>query len=90
MVCESIIILIQNTIFMLLILSVFLCLSLRDSFTNFLKFMGHLSYQCDKLLGDRALIAFLQRERYDLAILDAFNPCSFILAHKLGTSATPL
>lgn len=49
--------------------------------------MGHLSYQCDKLLGDKEIITFLQRERYDIAILDAFNPCSFILAHKLGISA---
>lgn len=49
--------------------------------------MGHLSYQCDKLLGDKEIITFLQRERYDITILDAFNPCSFILARRLGTSA---
>lgn len=49
--------------------------------------MGHLSHQCDKLLGDKEVITFLQRERYDIAILDAFNPCSFLLARKLGTSA---
>ncbi|XP_071775662.1 UDP-glucuronosyltransferase 3A1-like [Centroberyx gerrardi] len=46
--------------------------------------MGHLSYQCDRLLGDGEMMAFLQGERYDIAILDAFNPCSFILARKLG------
>ncbi|XP_056152739.1 UDP-glucuronosyltransferase 3A1-like [Lampris incognitus] len=45
--------------------------------------MGHLSYQCEKLLGDRQMLAFLHREQYDLAVIDAFNPCSFILAHKL-------
>ncbi|KAM9858602.1 UDP-glucuronosyltransferase 3A1-like [Aulostomus maculatus] len=56
----------------------------RDNFNNFLNFMGHLSYQCDKLLGDNDIITFLRRERYDIAILDAFNPCSFILAHKIG------
>lgn len=59
-------------------------LSLRDNFSAFLTFMGHLSYQCDKLLGDDELTRFLQRERYDIAVLDAFNPCSFILAQKLG------
>lgn len=48
--------------------------------------MRHLSYQCDKLLGDKDVISFLQKERFDITILDAFNPCSFILAHKLGTS----
>lgn len=46
--------------------------------------MGHLSFQCDKLLGDKEMINFLLRERYDITILDAFNPCSFILAQKLG------
>ncbi|KAI3372718.1 hypothetical protein L3Q82_023179 [Scortum barcoo] len=56
----------------------------RDNFNTFLNFMGHLSHQCDKLLGDKEIITFLQRERYDITILDAFNPCSFILAHKLG------
>ncbi|XP_068461133.1 LOW QUALITY PROTEIN: UDP-glucuronosyltransferase 3A1-like [Clinocottus analis] len=56
----------------------------RDNFNNFLNFMGHLSYQCDRLLGDTEMITFLQRERYDIAVLDAFNPCSFILARKLG------
>lgn len=47
--------------------------------------MGHLSYQCDKLLENKEIVTFLQRERYDVIILDAFNPCSFILARKLGT-----
>ncbi|XP_056274324.1 UDP-glucuronosyltransferase 3A1-like, partial [Pseudoliparis swirei] len=56
----------------------------RENFNNFLKFMGHLSHQCDRLLGDTEMMTFLQRERYDIAILDAFNPCSFILARKLG------
>uniref|UniRef100_A0A3Q3MBN5 glucuronosyltransferase n=1 Tax=Labrus bergylta TaxID=56723 RepID=A0A3Q3MBN5_9LABR len=48
--------------------------------------MGHLSYQCDKLLEDKEIIPFLKKERYDIAILDAFNPCSFILARKLGVN----
>ncbi|XP_068559693.1 UDP-glucuronosyltransferase 3A1-like isoform X1 [Cebidichthys violaceus] len=56
----------------------------RDNLNNFLNFMGHLSYQCDGLLGDEEMMTFLQRERYDIAVLDAFNPCSFILARKLG------
>lgn len=47
--------------------------------------MGHLSYQCDKLLENKEIITFLQHEHYDIIILDAFNPCSFILARKLGT-----
>lgn len=47
--------------------------------------MGQLSYQCDKLLENKEIITFLQRQRYDILILDAFNPCSFILARKLST-----
>uniref|UniRef100_A0A8C5H7C5 glucuronosyltransferase n=1 Tax=Gouania willdenowi TaxID=441366 RepID=A0A8C5H7C5_GOUWI len=57
---------------------------LRDHFNGFLKFVGHLSHQCDNLLGNKETITFLQKEKYDIIILDAFNPCSFILAHKLG------
>ncbi|CAG09613.1 unnamed protein product, partial [Tetraodon nigroviridis] len=56
----------------------------RETFNNFLTFMGHLSYQCDKLLENTEIMTFLQRELYDTIILDAFNPCSFILARKLG------
>ncbi|XP_070821217.1 UDP-glucuronosyltransferase 3A1-like [Chaetodon trifascialis] len=56
----------------------------RDNLSIFLKFMGHLSYQCDQLLGDKEMITFLQKEHYDIIILDGFNPCSFILARKLG------
>ncbi|TWW60642.1 UDP-glucuronosyltransferase 3A1-like [Takifugu flavidus] len=56
----------------------------RETFNNFLKFMGHLSHQCDKLLENKEIITFLQHENYDVIILDAFNPCSFILARKLG------
>uniref|UniRef100_A0A672J1U6 glucuronosyltransferase n=1 Tax=Salarias fasciatus TaxID=181472 RepID=A0A672J1U6_SALFA len=57
-----------------------------NNFNDFLNFMEHLSFQCDKLLGDKEMITFLQRENYNIIILDAFNPCSFILAHKLGVS----
>ncbi|KAJ0019737.1 hypothetical protein NQD34_007306, partial [Periophthalmus magnuspinnatus] len=56
----------------------------RDNFNGFLKFMGHLSYQCGRLLEDEKMMSFLQIEHYDIAVLDALNPCSFILARKLG------
>ncbi|XP_020793597.2 UDP-glucuronosyltransferase 3A1-like [Boleophthalmus pectinirostris] len=46
--------------------------------------MGHLSYQCGRLLEDEKMMSFLQNENYDVAVLDALNPCSFILARKLG------
>ncbi|KAG9354956.1 hypothetical protein JZ751_001669 [Albula glossodonta] len=56
----------------------------RDDFNIFLNFMGHLAYQCDLILSDSDLIDGLRNESFDLAILDAFNPCSFLLAHFLG------
>ncbi|XP_072289208.1 UDP-glucuronosyltransferase 3A1-like isoform X2 [Eucyclogobius newberryi] len=56
----------------------------RDDFSGFLTFMGHLSHQCGRLLGDEKMMTFLQKEHYDVTVLDAFNPCSFILARKLG------
>ncbi|XP_076005507.1 UDP-glucuronosyltransferase 3A1-like isoform X2 [Genypterus blacodes] len=56
----------------------------RNTFNSYLLFLEQLSYQCDKLLGDEDLMSFLQTEQYDIAIIDAFHPCSFILARKLG------
>ncbi|KAK7933525.1 hypothetical protein WMY93_004421 [Mugilogobius chulae] len=56
----------------------------REDFTGFLNFMGHLSYQCGRLLGDTKIMSFLHKQHFDVAVLDAFNPCSFILARKLG------
>uniref|UniRef100_A0A3P8WRN2 glucuronosyltransferase n=1 Tax=Cynoglossus semilaevis TaxID=244447 RepID=A0A3P8WRN2_CYNSE len=70
---------------LLLVLLLLLYRAMRDSFNNFLNFMGHLSYQCDKLLEDKETVSFLQRQQFDIIVLDAFNPCSFILARKLGT-----
>ncbi|XP_036382782.1 UDP-glucuronosyltransferase 3A1-like [Megalops cyprinoides] len=46
--------------------------------------MGHLAYQCDLILSDSRLMDTLRGESFDLAILDAFNPCSFLLASLLG------
>ncbi|XP_061117562.1 UDP-glucuronosyltransferase 3A1-like [Conger conger] len=56
----------------------------RDRFSDFLHFMGHLAYQCDLILSDTGLMDSLRRENFDLAILDAFMPCTFLLAHSLG------
>uniref|UniRef100_A0A3B4A048 UDP-glucuronosyltransferase n=1 Tax=Periophthalmus magnuspinnatus TaxID=409849 RepID=A0A3B4A048_9GOBI len=65
-------------------LTIMIISTLRDNFNGFLKFMGHLSYQCGRLLEDEKMMSFLQIEHYDIAVLDALNPCSFILARKLG------
>ncbi|XP_076005553.1 UDP-glucuronosyltransferase 3A1-like [Genypterus blacodes] len=56
----------------------------RSNFNSYLLLLEHWSYQCDKLLGDEDLMSFFQTEHYDIAIVDAFHPCSFVLARKLG------
>uniref|UniRef100_W5N509 UDP-glucuronosyltransferase n=1 Tax=Lepisosteus oculatus TaxID=7918 RepID=W5N509_LEPOC len=56
----------------------------RDSFSIYLKFLGHLAYQCDNILADSELMGFLKQESYDIVLLDAFNPCSFLVAEWLG------
>ncbi|XP_066568291.1 UDP-glucuronosyltransferase 3A1 [Amia ocellicauda] len=56
----------------------------RDTFSNYVKLMGHFAYQCDNILGDSNLMDFLKREAFEMALLDAFNPCSFLLAEWLS------
>ena len=56
----------------------------RDSFSGALNFMGHLAYQCDLILSDTNMMDSLRRDNFDLAIVDAFIPCSFLVAHFLG------
>ncbi|MGH0191358.1 UNVERIFIED_CONTAM: hypothetical protein FKN15_060992 [Acipenser sinensis] len=46
--------------------------------------MGQLAHQCDYLLGDSELKESLKQEKFDIALLDAFNPCSFLVAEWLG------
>ncbi|XP_066458537.1 UDP-glucuronosyltransferase 3A1-like isoform X2 [Eleutherodactylus coqui] len=56
----------------------------RSDYKNFLNFMTELSYQCNITLHQSEIFSFLKEEKYDLAIIDAFNPCSFLVVEKLG------
>ncbi|XP_063050637.1 UDP-glucuronosyltransferase 3A1-like [Engraulis encrasicolus] len=56
----------------------------RSNFSGFLSFMGHLAYHCDLILSDSELMSSLREESFDMALLDAFNPCSFLVASFLG------
>ncbi|XP_041110761.1 UDP-glucuronosyltransferase 3A1-like [Polyodon spathula] len=56
----------------------------RDSLSGYIRFMGQLAHQCDYLLGDSQLKESLKQEKFDIALLDAFNPCSFLVAEWLG------
>ncbi|CAN2391415.1 Glycosyltransferase family 28 C-terminal domain [Pristimantis euphronides] len=56
----------------------------RDSLHNYLQFISELSYQCNITLHQSEILNFLKEEKYDLAILEAFNPCTFLTSEKLG------
>ncbi|XP_067885198.1 UDP-glucuronosyltransferase 3A1-like [Heterodontus francisci] len=56
----------------------------RETFSTFLDFMGHLALQCEWIMGDADLMNSLKGEQFDIAVIDAFNPCSFLVAEKLG------
>ncbi|XP_064410286.1 UDP-glucuronosyltransferase 3A1-like isoform X2 [Latimeria chalumnae] len=56
----------------------------RESLSGYLDFIGHLALQCDKLFMESDLLDSLRHEKFDIALLDAFNPCSFLIAERLG------
>ncbi|XP_069820860.1 UDP-glucuronosyltransferase 3A1-like isoform X2 [Dendropsophus ebraccatus] len=56
----------------------------RDSLQNFLIFLNELSHQCNVTLHQSDILNFLKEEKYDLAVIDGFNPCCFLAAEKLG------
>nr|DBA23666.1 TPA: hypothetical protein GDO54_014558 [Pyxicephalus adspersus] len=46
--------------------------------------MKELSYQCNKTLHQSEILNFLKKEQFDIAVVDSFNPCTFLVAEKLG------
>ncbi|XP_056402536.1 UDP-glucuronosyltransferase 3A1-like isoform X2 [Hyla sarda] len=56
----------------------------RNSLDNFMMFLNELSYQCNVTLHQTDIFNFLKEEKYDLAVIEGFNPCSFLAAEKLG------
>ncbi|XP_073400037.1 UDP-glucuronosyltransferase 3A1-like isoform X2 [Dendrobates tinctorius] len=56
----------------------------RYDLSDFLEFMELLSYQCNITLHQSDILHFLKDEKYDLAFIEGFNPCSFLVAEKLG------
>ncbi|XP_078071353.1 UDP-glucuronosyltransferase 3A1-like [Mustelus asterias] len=55
----------------------------KETFHGFLDFMGHLALQCEWIMGDNDLMNSLKAEQFDIAVIDAFNPCSLLVAEKL-------
>lgn len=51
---------------------------------SILTFLKELSYQCNITLHQTEILNFLKEEHYDIALVDAFNPCTFLVSEKLG------
>ncbi|KAM5192177.1 UDP-glucuronosyltransferase 3A1-like [Mantella aurantiaca] len=47
-------------------------------------FMKELSYQCNMTLHQTEILSFLKEEHYDIALVEAFNPCTLLVSEKLG------
>lgn len=56
----------------------------RETFDMFLDLMGHFAQQCEWMMNDVELMDTLRGEGYDIAMIDTFNPCSYLVAEKLG------
>ncbi|KAM4050233.1 UDP-glucuronosyltransferase 3A1-like [Anomaloglossus baeobatrachus] len=56
----------------------------RYDLDAFMVFMGQLSYQCNITLHQADILNFLKEGKYDLAVIEGFNPCSFLVADRLG------
>ncbi|KAG8595506.1 hypothetical protein GDO81_001543 [Engystomops pustulosus] len=56
----------------------------RNSLQSFLVFLDELAYQCNITLQQSDILDFLNEEKYDLAVIDAFNPCALLVVEKLG------
>nr|XP_003224312.1 PREDICTED: UDP-glucuronosyltransferase 3A1 [Anolis carolinensis] len=60
------------------------CLKGRVTGEAYLDLMGHLASQCNFVLNSSKTLISLKNEKFHLAVIDAFNPCSFLVAEKLG------
>ncbi|XP_073477274.1 UDP-glucuronosyltransferase 3A1-like [Aquarana catesbeiana] len=56
----------------------------RTNMGTVLTLMRELSLQCNMTLHQSEIINFLKEEHYDIAVVDAFNPCAMLVSEKLG------
>ncbi|KAH1169107.1 hypothetical protein KIL84_013697 [Mauremys mutica] len=56
----------------------------REDLSHYLDFMNHLAYQCHVILNESETLNSLKDEKFDITVIDGFNPCSFLVAEKLG------
>ncbi|XP_078531072.1 UDP-glucuronosyltransferase 3A1-like [Lissotriton helveticus] len=56
----------------------------RSCLSDFLELIGHFASECNILLNQSEVFHSLQTEKYDLVVVDSFNPCCFLFVEKLG------
>ncbi|KAJ1210387.1 hypothetical protein NDU88_005751 [Pleurodeles waltl] len=56
----------------------------RSDLSSFLKLMVHFASQCNILLNQSHIFDSLRAEKYDIVVVDSFNPCCFLFVEKLG------
>ncbi|XP_029434707.1 UDP-glucuronosyltransferase 3A2 [Rhinatrema bivittatum] len=56
----------------------------RAGLRCYLELMDHFAFQCNIVLKQSAILNSLRHEKFDIAIIDAFNPCVFLVIEKLG------
>nr|XP_006116827.2 UDP-glucuronosyltransferase 3A2-like [Pelodiscus sinensis] len=55
----------------------------REDLSHYMNFMNHLAYQCQFILNESETLNSLKDEKFDITVIDGFNPCSFLVAEKL-------
>ncbi|XP_053557183.1 UDP-glucuronosyltransferase 3A1 [Bombina bombina] len=56
----------------------------KSSLNDYITFMGQLSKQCNATLNQTDILDSLKADKYDIAVIDALNPCTFLVVEKLG------
>ncbi|XP_071991073.1 UDP-glucuronosyltransferase 3A1-like [Engystomops pustulosus] len=56
----------------------------RNDVQSFLNLVTLYAKHCRLYMNQTDILDFLKQENYDVAILDTFNPCHFLVAEKLG------
>ncbi|XP_075698015.1 UDP-glucuronosyltransferase 3A2 isoform X2 [Rhinoderma darwinii] len=46
--------------------------------------MSVLANQCQASMNQTDILNFLKQEKFDIAVIDGFNPCTFLVSEKLG------
>ncbi|XP_078533412.1 UDP-glucuronosyltransferase 3A1-like [Lissotriton helveticus] len=55
----------------------------RSDLSDFLGLMEQYASECNILLNQSEIFHSLQTEKYDIGVLDSFNPCCFLFVEKL-------